>query len=290
MATLRDIRRRITGVQKTQQITRAMRMVAAAKLRRAQDAIVSARPYANRLRETLAELVRSQQDAEHPLLTGREAVKRVELVVVTSDRGLCGAFNANVIKHAERLIREREAQGCEISITAVGRKGLEHAHRHRHDELAESYVQLGNVDYAHSKRIGERLVRRYEDAEVDEVILVYGSFVSALTQSPRDVSLLPVVSEREDREGEAPVPYDVEPDTEKLLAILVPRAIEFEIFRALLENQASEHAARMTAMESATRNTEELIDSLTLQYNRARQASITKELVEIVTGAEALHG
>jgi len=286
MAILRDIRRRITSVAKTQQITRAMRMVAAAKLRRAQEAIQAARPYAQHMRATLEEVARSQRDAEHPLLARRDRVQRLEIVMVTSDRGLCGAFNANVIKHAEALAARRRGEVDAISYTPVGRKGAEYLRRRRRT-LSEVHTGLGTVGYGHAARIAHGLSQRYAAGELDEVVLVYSEFVSALTQRPRDVRLLPITPAEVDEERES-LPFEIEPSAAKLLAILVPKAVEVEVYRALLENQAGEHAARMTAMESATRNTEEMIDSLTLTYNRARQAAITKELVEIVSGAEAL--
>jgi F-type H+-transporting ATPase subunit gamma len=285
MPSLKDIKRRITSVQKTQQITRAMRMVAGAKLRRAQEAIESARPYAERMSATLAEVARSQREAEHPLLEPRESVSRLEIVAVTSDRGLCGAFNANVIKHVEGILRERA--DARITLTTAGRKASEYFRRRFPDQMGPHYPQEGWVTYGQAAEIAGRLAERFSAGEVDEVVLVYSEFVSAMTQSPRDQRLLPFSAESEAESGDA-LPYEIEPDPQKLLAVLVPKAVEVAVYRALLENQSGEHAARMAAMESATRNTEELIDSLTLQYNRARQAAITKELVEIVSGAEAL--
>jgi F-type H+-transporting ATPase subunit gamma len=283
---LKDIRRRISTVEKTQQITRAMRMVAGAKLRRAQDAIESARPYAERMRSTLDEVARSTRDVEHPLLEQREA-RSVEVVIVTSDRGLCGAFNANVIKAAQGAIGAR-ADAAELAITTAGRKGREFFKRTHAAALRDDYPQEGWVTYAQASHLASALSKRYADGDVDEVVLIYSEFVSTMNQSPRVVPLLPLVTSGESAEGDESLPYEIEPSPEKLLATLIPRAVEVEIFRALLENQAGEHAARMAAMESATRNTEELIETLTLQYNRARQAAITKELVEIVSGAEAL--
>jgi len=288
---LKDIRRRIDSVQKTQQITRAMRMVAGAKLRRAQAAIESARPYAERMRTTLVEVARAQKDAAHPLLVAREQVNKVEFVLVSSDRGLCGAFNANVAKHAEPLIEERIAAGHSVSITTAGKK-VRDAVRSKHGKrTADDFPQEGWVEYGQAAEIARAVSTRFEAGEVDEVVLVYSVFVSPLTQTPRDVRLLPFGGDGEAEEADgddAALPYEIEPNPEALLKELVPRALEVEIFRALLENQAGEHAARMAAMEAATRNTEDLIDSLTLTYNRARQAAITKELVEIVSGAEAL--
>jgi len=288
---LKDIKRRISSVKKTQKITRAMRMVAGAKLRRAQNAITAARPYAERMQATLTEVARCQRNAEHPLLLPHSSVQRVGLIVITSDRGLCGAFNSNVLRHAEALIARREADGIEIGITAVGRKAAEFFRRRRNRQLDGDYLHDGWVTYARAAEIAASISGYYTDGVVDEVVLVYSEFVSTMTQKPREVRLLPFAPNGEasvDEELAEAIPFEIEPNTASLLATLVPKAVEVMIFRALLENQAGEHAARMAAMESATRNTEELIDRLTVQYNRARQAAITKELVEIVSGAEAL--
>ena len=286
MPSLQDIRRRIGSVQKTQQITRAMRMVAGAKLRRAQDAILAARPYAERMQATLAEIARVQPEIEHPLFEVRDPVRRVEFVVVTSDRGLCGAFNSNVLKHAEPRVRQRAEAGTPVTITTAGKKARDFFRRRRPDDLGADHPQQGWVQYADAVAIASRLCERYTAGEVDEVVLIYSEFVTAMTQRPREVRLLPFAAAA--AAADEALPYEIEPDADALLRVIAPRAVEVEIFRALLENQAGEHAARMAAMESATRNTEELISRLTLQFNRARQAAITKELVEIVSGAEAL--
>lgn len=286
MPNLKDIKRRIGTVEKTQQITRAMRMVAGAKLRRSQEAIEAARPYAERMRATLAEVAASQRDAEHPLLATRESVESREVVVVTSDRGLCGGFNANTIKLAQKIVRE--GGGASLTITTAGKKARDFFRRSHADQLGGDYPQEGWVTLGQAADIAARVSQRYADGEVDEVMLVYSEFVSAVTQTPRAVRLLPFSAEEQAGEVTERLPYEIEPDPVRLLAVLAPKALEVEVYRALLENQAGEHAARMAAMESATRNTEELIETLTLQYNRARQAAITKELVEIVSGAEAL--
>jgi len=286
MASLKDIKRRIVTVRKTQQITRAMRMVAGAKLRRAQAAIEAGRPYAVAMRSTLQEVARSQKDAEHPLLRPHESVRAAEMLVVTSDRGLCGAFNANVVKQAQAVVAAR--RGLSLTVSTAGRKGNEFFRRRR-ASMGADYPQQGWVTYGQAVQIAKRVSARYVAGEVDEVVLVYSEFVSALRQVPREVQLLPFTPAAAETAGDAEaLPFEIEPSPQRLLDVLVPKAVETEIFRALLENQAGEHAARMAAMESATRNTEELIDSLTLKYNRARQAAITKELVEIVSGAEAL--
>lgn len=285
MPSLKDIKRRITTVRKTQQITRAMRMVAGAKLRRAQQAVEAARPYADAMRATLHEVARAEKDVEHPLLATHPETRAVEMLVVTSDRGLCGAFNINALKFAQGLIAPRP--GVSVTITTAGRKANEFFRRRYPGQMGADYPQQSWVRYEQAAAIGKRLAERYASGEIDEVLLVYNEFVSAISQKPREVRLLPFTVAGES-DGEATLPYEIEPSPQKLLEVLVPKAVETEIYRALLENQVGEHAARMTAMEAATSNTEELISSLTLKYNRARQAAITKELVEIVSGAEAL--
>jgi F-type H+-transporting ATPase subunit gamma len=291
MPSLKDIRRRIVSVRKTQQITRAMRMVSAAKLRRAQEAIEAARPYAERMRDMLVEVALSQ-GAEHPLLTARETVKKIDFFVITSDRGLCGAFNANVLKRAMVEIAEREPKVERIAIHAVGRKTVEFLAHRRPAQIERRFTGIAKVDYGHAIELANVASERFLSGDTDEVWLVHSEFVSTLTQQPRVVRLLPFVPERgpatATASADAPPPFEIEPSPEALLAVLAPKALQVAFLRALLENQAGEHAARMTAMEAATRNTEDMIAALTLKYNRARQAAITKELVEIVSGAEAL--
>jgi F-type H+-transporting ATPase subunit gamma len=274
MPSLRDIRRRITSVKKTQQITRAMRMVAGAKLRRAEQAVLAARPYTDQMREALAEVARAQRDAEHPLLVPRAQIRNVELLVVSSDRGLCGAFNANVIKHADRLRGRVAARPCG-SAAGPRRRSSSASGAGR---LAACTCRRRSYERARDR------ARSFTSRQSDECYR-YNEFVNAITQRPREVRLLPFAPRAA---GEQSLPFEIEPSPEKLLEVLVPKAVETEVYRALLENQSGEHAARMAAMESATRNTEELISSLTLSFNRARQAAITKELMEIVSGAEAL--
>src|SRR5574338_159452 len=291
MATLRDIRRRIRTVQKTQQITSAMRMVSAAKLRRSQDLILSARPYGQHVWATIGDVGRRQKGIDHPLMTAHPQRRAAELLVITSDRGLCGAYNANTLKLAElELGRLRREDFAEIAVSAVGRKAQEYFRKRR--SLAGYWPAGTSVDVSLAQAVAAYLVKRYEAGEIDEAWVVVSEFVSALTQTPRAVRVLPFVPQvsrlREWKEGEPEPPLEIEPSDAKVLETLVPAAFEFAIYQMMLENQASEHAARMTAMEAATRNTEELIRALSLQYNRARQAAITKELVEIVSGAEAL--
>jgi F-type H+-transporting ATPase subunit gamma len=286
--SLRDIKRKITSVEKTQQITRAMKLVAAAKLRRAQEAIESARPYAQQMNEMLAGIASQAGDASHPLLETREERKNLEVVVITSDRGLAGAFNSNVLKAAEELVATRGGDYEKVSLTCVGRKAVEFFTKRRPTQVGRSIQGIAVVQYSEAEALATEIGKRYADGESDEVIVVFNEFVSIMTQIVVEKQLLPFASPQVEEGEEAPLPYEVEPSAEAVLATLVPKALTTEIFRALLENQSGEHAARMTAMESATQNSTEVIDSLTLKYNRARQASITAELIEIITGAQAL--
>ncbi len=293
MANLRDIKRRITSVKSTQKITSAMKMVAAVKLRRARQAIENARPYAVRMRSTLEEVSKDRLEETHPLLVVHEERKVLELIVVTSDRGLAGAFNSSVLKRVEAVLKDREDEFEKVGLTLLGKKANDYYSRRRADQITFHSPVGGDVSYDQAAAVAREVARRYVEGELDEVILVFSEFISTMTQTPTATQLLPFQPLEQppetagDSDGEA-LPFEIEPDPETLLAALVPKAIEVEVFRAMLENQAGEHAARMTAMEAATKNTEELIESLTLQYNRARQAAITSELVEIVTGAQAL--
>ena len=290
MPNLKAIKRRIGSVQSTQKITSAMKMVAAAKLRRAQEAIENARPYAVRMRSTLEEVSKGALEETHPLLEVHENRKVLEIVAITSDRGLAGAFNGSVVKKVEAVIAEKEGEFETIGLTLLGKKGGDSLVRHRASQITQRSPINGDVTYQQAADVARELARRYEAGELDEVILVFSEFVSTMTQTPMASQLLPFTPPEVDGESGADdaSAYEIEPDPETLLAALVPKAVEIELFRALLENQAGEHAARMTAMEAATKNTEELIENLTLVYNRARQAAITGELVEIVTGAQAL--
>ena len=292
MANLRDIKRRISSVKSTQKITSAMKMVAAAKLRRAQDAIENARPYAVRMRSTLEEVSKGTLEETHPLLAVHESRKALELIVVTSNRGLAGAFNSSVLKLAEAVLKEREGEFERVGLTLLGKKAADYFRRRRAHQISFESPIIGDVTYDQAADVAREVSRRYVAEDLDEVILIFSEFKSTMTQKPVATQLLPFApatsSDAQDVAVEDDMPFEIEPDPESLLAALVPKAVEIEVFRALLENQAGEHAARMTAMESATQNTQELIESLTLIYNRARQAAITSELVEIVTGAQAL--
>jgi F-type H+-transporting ATPase subunit gamma len=279
----RELRRRIASIATMQKTTRAMKTVSMAKLARATQAVHAARPYAERIREVLASVVGGAEPDAHPLLVPREPVRRLDVVVFVSDRGLCGAYNANVIKRAEALIARRRRELDAVTLVPVGRKAADHFRRHPSGSVvARAFTGIRTVTPEVAREITHLLSERYAAGEADETVLVYSEFVSALTQRPNEVPLLPV------RAADAsPLRYEIEPSAEGLLATLVPRAVEFAVLRALLENQAGEHGARMTAMDSATNNTTELIRRYTLEYNKARQSAITAELVEIVSAAEA---
>jgi F-type H+-transporting ATPase subunit gamma len=303
MPNLRDIQRRIVSVENTQKITSAMKMVSAAKLRRAHQAVEAARPYAQHMRSTLESVAAGETDAENPLLIPHESVKRLGVVVVTSDRGLAGAFNNQVNKLANKLLAERD-QGADrvegVSLYLLGRKAGAFFKKRRPDQIERSERLGSTITYGQAAAVARALIAGYENGELDEVLIVFNEFVTTMTQRPVVQQLLPIVALAPEEapsgsaEGDAAgeqrdgAPYTIEPDAQHLLATLAPKALEVSIFQALLENQAGEHAARMTAMENATRNSEELIEALTLKFNRARQAAITRELVEIVTGAQAL--
>ena len=287
MATLKVIRKRIGSVRNTQQITKAMKMVSAAKLRRAQEAAVQARPYAEKMTELLKNVAARVANDAHPLLTPREE-KKVLLVLFTSDRGLCGGYNTNLIRAAEAFIRQ-QAGDRQIELTLVGRKGGDHFRR-RGAKIADRYIDiLYKAADELAGEIAQKLISRFVSGEVDAVYIVYSRFRSALSQVPTLEKLLPVaLAESNAVQAQQQTEYLYEPGVEQLLASLLPRITGVTVQRALLEATASEHGARMTAMESASGNASKMIGALTLQMNRARQASITRELLEIVGTAEAL--
>jgi F-type H+-transporting ATPase subunit gamma len=285
MATLKVIRKRISSIRNTQQITKAMKMVSAAKLRRAQEAAVEARPYADKMADLLKNLSSRVSRAAHPLLTTREE-KRIQLVLVTSDRGLCGGYNANLIRAAEAFIRSHGA-GKEITLSFVGRKGADYYRRRRGEggDRYTNFLSMAPEDLA--EEIAAKLTSLFVDGQTDAVYLLYSHFRSALSQVPTLEKILPVAL-NDTEETDQLTEYLYEPGVEELLSSLLPKITEIKIQRALLEATASEHGARMTAMDSATTNASKMMGSLTLQMNRARQASITRELMEIVGTAEAL--
>ncbi len=286
MPSLKAIRKRIASVKSTQKITRAMKLVAAAKLRRAQENILAARPYAVKLHELISELALRADFEDHPLLAHREP-HRVLLVVMTSDRGMCGAFNTNILRTAEKYLRENKANHEQIDLSVVGRKGRDYL-RHRHYEMKSTFPGLdipGALE--ESKQIADGIIEDFLGDNLDMVYLLYNEFKSAMSQKITVEQLLPIVPLELD-DGGAAIDFVYEPDKQTLLETVMPMYVHVEVYRAALESMASEFGARMTAMENATNNASDMIGALTLQFNKARQAAITKELLDIVGGAEAL--
>lgn len=295
MPNLLDIRRRIKSVKNTQQITKAMKMVSAAKLRRAQDRVVTARPFANKMGEVLGELAnRTDEDFHHPLLDVR-GDQRYLLVLITADKGLCGAFNTNLTKAAQAFMRDNSDK--QIEIMAIGRKGRDFF-RNRRAVIAGEFIGLtgkGRVEFTEALEVAQSIIKTYtEDEGIDKVFIIYNEFKSVLSQRVVLEQLLPVSrvkQEEPEAKSQQPVTlvdYIYEQPPEEIFSTLLPRLIETQVFRALLESVASEHGARMTAMDSASKNASELIDTLTLNMNRVRQAAITNEIIEVVSGAAAL--
>lgn len=291
MASLKAIRTRIASVKSTQKITRAMKLVSAARLRRAQDAIVAARPYANALTAAITEIAARAGEDAHPLMESRPAL-RVALVAITSDRGLAGGFNANVFRRVVRFQGENPTV-TETSLFVVGKKGRDFFRRRKSTIRQEFGGASGESAASRAKELARTVVQTFEEGKVDAVYLVFNEFKSAIVQRIVAEQLLPVApsaAARASADGSAQIDFLYEPDRTQLLSTLIPLYIESQIYRALLESIASEFGARMTAMDNATNNSRDMIASYTLQYNRARQAAITKELMEIVGGAEALKG
>lgn len=287
MPSLKDIKKRIGSVKNTRQITKAMKMVSAAKLRRAQEAVVAARPYADKMQDILSSLALREEANAHPLLMER-GKRRALVVLLTADRGLCGGFNANVSKAAERFIRENEAGFDEYELMIIGRKGRDYLKSRPGMNIGKVYEHItGSITYGTAALIGREIVEGYEAEKYDAVYLIYNAFRSAISQIVTTDKLLPVVP-KEVPEGTHVAEYFYEPNRREVLGQILPKHIEVQIFRGLLESVASEHGARMSSMDSASKNASEMIGKLTLQYNRARQAAITKELMEIISGAEAI--
>jgi F-type H+-transporting ATPase subunit gamma len=283
MATLLDLRRRIRSVKSTQQITRAMKMVAAARLRGAQERIFNARPYANQMLALLGSVAARTEYRAHPLLAERP-VEKVLLVLVTADRGLCGAFNTNLVRAAQHYLNESGTK--EVSVIAVGRKGRDYLHRRGIPVLGEHVGIFTRLGYKQAQEIAKQIIEAYTTQAVDAVDFLYNEFKSILTQRVRVERYLPV-KPLQPAAGETLIDYLYEQPAEEILNSLLPRYVETEVYRALLESQAAEMAAKMTAMDTATNNAAEMIDSLTLTMNRVRQAAITREIIEVVSGAAA---
>ncbi len=293
MASLQDLRRKIASVKNTQKITKAMKMVAAAKLKRAQDRIMSARPYAHKLRGVVANLGEHASRTSHPLLHKRTGNK-TELLVITSDRGLCGAFNTNILRRAVEFLNERSTDGEQVSVSVVGRKSVDFFKRRTWAIRQEWPGVFDRLTYEHALDIGQDIILQYNEGTFDQLYVVYNEFKSVMQQRVVVEKFLPIESLEEGNSSgphanEGPKgSYLYEPDQDDLLVALLPKHFEVQAFRVLLESAAAEQAARMTAMDGATRNAGELIKKVTLFYNKTRQAAITKELMDIVGGAEAL--
>jgi F-type H+-transporting ATPase subunit gamma len=287
MASLRDIRKRIASVKNTQKITNAMKMVSAAKLRRAEEAIKAARPFAEKMREVLMSLASRANPSAHPMLEVRP-VQKALLILITADRGLCGAFNTNLNRRAEAFVKEMKAKGVQVDLINVGRKGNDYFRR-RQVQIAERFVNVMNqVSFELAGQVIYAAAERFNLGEYQEVYLLYNSFRTAVTQIVTFRRLLPIKPEQDDAPRDREYLY--EPSEEELLEGILPRYIQVQVYTGLLDSVASEHGARMTAMEAATTNAEDMIYKLTLKHNRLRQESITTELMEIVGGAEALKG
>jgi F-type H+-transporting ATPase subunit gamma len=288
MPTLRDIQRRIRSVQSTQKITRAMKLVAASKLRRAQERILAARPYAGKMAELLGNLVRGTESADgaaHPLLEQREGPRR-QIVIITADKGLAGAFNSNIIRRSLDVVRSSNAP--DVTLVVVGRKARDFYRRRTYNVARDMVGFWDRLAYEHACELADYFMQQYLDGQVDEVVLIYNEFRSVTAQRPVVVTLLPIPRGAVTGEGDASVDYIYEPSPEKILGDLLPRHVRMQVWKALMESLAGEYGARMTAMEAATTNAKEMIGVLTIQYNKARQEKITKELLDIVGGAEAL--
>ncbi|MCD6294120.1 MAG: ATP synthase F1 subunit gamma [Deltaproteobacteria bacterium] len=292
MATLNDIKLKIGAVKKTRQITKAMNMVAAAKLRGAQTRMENFEPYAAKFAEVLGNLASRIEPDIHPLLVKKEKVSRVELLHFTGDKGLCGSFNANLINRAEKWMNEEKDNGVDIGLTAVGKRGRDYFKRRGFDIIGSHINAYGSVDISFVNQISSGMIDRYLTDEVDGVYMIYSRFIGMGKQVPTLVKLIPVeppVAEDEEASG-ADAEYLCEPDPEGLMIELLPKHINVQIYNAFLQNETSEHAARMAAMDNASRNCDDLVESLTLAYNKARQAAVTAELMDIVGGAAALKG
>lgn len=288
MAKTQDLKRRIRSIANNRKLTQAMKLVSAAKLKRATDEVVAARPYADQIANMLTSVAGRVDPESHPLLADRGAEK-IELVVLTGEKGLCGSFNSQILKGAMRFLEERP--NSEITVSTVGKRGRDHFNRIERAPRRAWVDVFRKVEFAHAKEIAGDVTERFENGEVDAIFIAYNEFKSAITQNVRIDRLLPLAATFDGGEADADETtedYIYEPDAATLLFGLLPKYVESRVYRALLESAAAEHGARMTAMDAATRNAGELIDKLTLHMNRVRQASITTEIIEVVSGAQAL--
>ncbi len=290
MASLDDLKKRIASVKSTQKITKAMKMVAAAKLRRAQESAEKGRPYSEKMNNVILNLSNGISDKENApkLLSGTGQEKTHLCVVMTSDRGLCGGFNSNIIKKAKSYFVKILDEGRELKIITVGSKGNDQLKRVYGDKIIEniSFKESKNANYFDADKVGKMVIEKFEAGEFDVCTIFYNQFKNVITQIPQAQQIIPLNNEGEENGSEES--YEFEPDEDEILSNLLPKNISTQIFKAMLENSASEQGSRMSAMDNATRNAGEMVDKLTIEYNRSRQAAITKELIEIISGAESL--
>ena len=291
MASLDDLKKRISSVKSTQKITKAMKMVAAAKLRRAQESAEKGRPYSEKMNNIILNLSSGISDKENApkLLSGTGEDKVHLCVVMTSDRGLCGGFNSNIIKKAKLYFQNLSENGKELKIITVGSKGYDQLKRVYHDKIIEniSFKESKNTNYFDADKVGKIIIEKFEKKEFDVCTIFYNQFKNVITQIPQDQKIIPLYTS-DKKESSSEDNYEFEPEEDEILNNLLPKNISTQIFKAMLENSASEQGSRMSAMDNATRNAGEMVDKLTIQYNRSRQAAITKELIEIISGAESL--
>ena len=291
MASLDDLKKRISSVKSTQKITKAMKMVAAAKLKRAQDSAEKGRPYSEKMNNIILNLSNGLSDKENaPMLLSGTGDDKVHLcVVLTADRGLCGGFNSNIIKKAKNFFNKKLEDGKEIKIITVGSKGYDQLKRLYKDKIIEnlSFKDSKNANYFDANKVGNLIIEKFEKKEFDVCTIFYNQFKNVITQIPQEQQIIPLENKKEG-EKSSETSYEFEPEEDEILENLLPKNISTQIFKAMLENSASEQGSRMSAMDNATRNAGEMVDKLTIEYNRSRQAAITKELIEIISGAESL--
>ena len=291
MASLDDLKKRISSVKSTQKITKAMKMVAAAKLRRAQESAERGRPYSEKMNNIILNLSSGLSDKENApkLLTGSGEDKVHLCVVMTADRGLCGGFNSNIIKKAKSYFKKLSDNGKTLKIITVGSKGYDQLKRVYKDNIIEkiSFKESKNANYFDADKVGKIIIEKFENKEFDVCTIFYNQFKNVITQIPQEQQIIPLKM-TEDETNKSEESYEFEPDEDEILGNLLPKNVSTQIFKAMLENSASEQGSRMSAMDNATRNAGEMVDKLTIQYNRTRQAAITKELIEIISGAESL--
>ncbi|MDC3085403.1 F0F1 ATP synthase subunit gamma [Candidatus Pelagibacter sp.] len=290
MASLDDLKKRIASVKSTQKITKAMKMVAAAKLRKAQESAEKGRPYSEKMNNIILNLSNGISDKENTskLLSGTGNDKVHLCVVMTSDRGLCGGFNSNIIKKAKSYFSKISAEGKEFKIITVGSKGNDQLKRVYGEKIIEniSFKESKNANYFDADKVGKIVIEKFEAGEFDVCTIFYNQFKNVITQIPQAQQIVPLNNEEDEKNSDES--YEFEPDEDEILSNLLPKNISTQIFKAMLENSASEQGSRMSAMDNATRNAGEMVDKLTIEYNRSRQAAITKELIEIISGAESL--